>query len=164
VLLAALIAGGCSAGGSASAAPANTAGSEPSATAAGSPSAATSVSASTVSPSSPSALSSPAIDYRGSWSGKRLFGSISWCGGAKSPYWAVEVHAGPDQGFVAYDIAPGSDHAPAEVVTSFVDPAWNRLVAGTGTFVPGSPAHFVIVNGEGRFDVKLEAGTFCNPG
>jgi len=104
------------------------------------------------------------VDYRGSWKGTRLFGSIKWCGRAKSPYWAVEVHAGPDQGFLAFDIPPGGGHAAAEVVTSFVDPAWNKIAAGTGTFVPGNPAHFVIENGEGRFDIKLEAGTFCSPG
>lgn len=90
--------------------------------------------------------------YEGILSGVRLGGSLHYTCGQRDPYWALDY--GAPYGFVAYDIPPGStDPVPAEIVNG--DPRWTPLMQGTGQFVPGDPPHFIIVNGEGTFDVVL---------
>jgi hypothetical protein len=99
----------------------------------------------------------------GDWGGLRLAGSVKWCGSVAHPYWGADiVSSSGDRGFLAYDIPTGStDPVQAEVVTPFVVPEFTTAAKGTGQFVPGSPPHFVIVNGEGTWDMPLRTGSFC---
>jgi hypothetical protein len=102
-------------------------------------------------------------DYTGDWGGERLAGTVKYCGSTANPYWAVDVAGGDgSHAFVAYDIPAGSTAAvAAEVVTPFVSDEFTAELAGTGQFVPGDPPHFIIVNGEGTYDIVLMVGSFC---
>lgn len=93
------------------------------------------------------------VSYEGFFSGRRLAGSLHYTCGQRSPYWALDY--GVAYGFVAYDIPVGStDPVPAEIVNG--DPRWTPLMEGTGQFVPGDPPRFIVVNGEGRFEIQLQ--------
>ena len=106
---------------------------------------------------------STAVDYQGDWGGRSLAGTVKYCGSTANPYWGADITNGVGFAFLAYDIPPGStEPVEAEVVTGFTDPDWTEEAKGTGQFVPGSPPHFIIVNGEGTFDITLQVGDFCN--
>jgi len=102
-------------------------------------------------------------DYTGDWGGAHLAGTIKYCGSTKSPYWAADiVSTAGDRGFLAYDIPAGSTAAvTAEVVTPFTVPEFTEAAKGTGQFVDGTPPHFIVVNGEGTYDIVLKVGKFC---
>ncbi len=102
-------------------------------------------------------------DYTGDWGGERLAGTVKYCGSTANPYWAVDVAGGDgSHAFVAYDIPEGSTAAvAADVVTPFVSDEFTAELAGTGQFVPGNPPHFILVNGEGTYDIVLSVGSFC---
>lgn len=122
-----------------------------------------SVSAS-LAPAPTPALPVAGLDYRGEWSGRYLAGTIKYCSSARQPYWALDVVASNgDRAFVAYDIPPGgTDPVPAVIVTPFIT-SYSKLLPGTGQFVPGNPAHFILVNGEGRWNITLSQETVCGP-
>jgi hypothetical protein len=93
--------------------------------------------------------------YEGDFGGVRLAGSLHYMACTKSPYWALDY--GAPFGFVAYDLKPGETGPTPAVIVTGGDTEWTRLMKGTGQFVPGNPAHFIIVNGEGTWDVTLHA-------
>src|SRR4051794_35192941 len=112
---------------------------------------------------SASASVSAGLDYQGDFGGKRIAGTIKYCGAAKNPYWGLDVaHASGDKAFVAYDIPPGSDTPVAgEIVTPFVVTEENPRIQGTGQFIAGPPPHFVLTIGDGTYDIALKTGHFC---
>jgi hypothetical protein len=114
--------------------------------------------------SSPTPLATKGPDYTGDWGGVRLAGTVKYCGSVNQPYWGADIVSNSgDKGFLAYDIPAGSsDPVQAEVVTPFVVPEFTALSKGTGQFLAGSPPHFVIVNGEGTWDITLNVGSFCS--
>jgi len=105
-----------------------------------------------------------ACDYTGDWGGRYLAGTLKYCGSTPSPYWGANIVNGAgDPAFVAYDIPEGSDGPVAgEIVTPFVVREFNKLLVGTGTFVPGDPPHFVVAIGDGTYIVTLKKGKFCD--
>lgn len=118
----------------------------------------------TVQPPSPSpSLIDLPHDYKGDWSGRKVAGTIKYCGSARQPYWGLDVVSNTgDRAFVAFDIPPGStEPVPAQLVTPFVVPQWNSYVEGTGAYVPGDPPHFQLDIGDGSYTIKLEVGSFC---
>ncbi len=100
-------------------------------------------------------------DYRGDGSSRTLTYSVAKCHGPTGGSWNVDIRESSGGGaFTFYEIPEGSDDAPAQVDYEMLlgDP---DHLEGTGTFVAGDPPHFVIENGEGRTDIELEVGTFC---
>ncbi len=103
------------------------------------------------------------VDYTGDWHGGHLAGTLKYCGATAHPYWANDmVSSSGDRGFMSYLIPAGSTAPVAGIMdTPFLIPDWNEAAAGTGQFVPGDPAHFILVNQEGTYDITLTTGKYC---
>lgn len=103
------------------------------------------------------------VDYTGDWHIGHLAGTLKYCGATAHPYWANDmVSSSGDRGFMSYLIPAGSTDPVAGILdTPFIVPDWNDAAAGTGQFVPGDPAHFIVVTQEGSFNVTLASGKFC---
>jgi hypothetical protein len=118
----------------------------------------------TAAPPSAGPSTGATVDYTGEFSGGHVAGTLKYCGATAHPYWAADlVSSSGDRAFMSYIIPAGTTSAVAGVMdTPFLVSDWNDAAAGTGQFVAGDPAHFILVNQEGTYDITLKAGKFCN--